>query len=203
MNSLTRRAKPTPAPAAGAADGSVIDVIIGAGAWSRSLRTAAAIARRAGFAALAVENRRTPVEVSILLTSDSVVSKLNAAYRKKQGVTDVLSFPAYTDRKGRAQAARALPHGSPQLLGDIAVAYGVLTKDAKAERKTLRAHLSHLVVHGVLHLLGYDHERDAEATTMERLEKEILARIGISDPYALAPAEAGSGAARRKKRALR
>lgn len=108
-----------------------------------------------------------PVELSILLTTDGAIRKLNALYRGKDKPTNVLSFPA----------------DDSLMLGDIAVAYGVTAREAKAEHKTLTAHLSHLVVHGVLHLLGYDHEDEKDAVTMERRERKILADLGIADPY--------------------
>ena len=153
-----------------------IDVNIAAVAWTRALRSAAAVCRRAANAALTGAGSKKPVEISILLTGDAAIRKLNATFRGKDKPTNVLSFPADADD--------ILPKGAPRPLGDIAVAYGVLAREAKAESKTLTAHLSHLVVHGVLHLLGYDHERDKDAVIMERLEKKILARLGISDPYA-------------------
>ena len=161
---------------------STINVITATPAWTRSLRTATAVCRRAANAALTTAGPRRAVDVSILLTNDSALRKLNAVFRGKDKPTNVLSFPAESD-DGRPPGAK----GQPRALGDIAIALGVLTREAKAEGKTLTAHLSHLVVHGVLHLLGYDHERDEDALTMERLEKRILARLGISDPYAIAP----------------
>ena len=158
-----------------------IDVNVASPAWTRALRGGAAVCRRAAKAALAAAGPKTPVEVSILLTGDAAIRKLNAAFRGKDKPTNVLSFPADADD------VRMSPQGAPRALGDIAVAYGVVKREAKAEGKTLTAHLSHLVVHGVLHLLGYDHERDKDAVTMERLEKKILARLGISDPYDAPP----------------
>ena len=167
-----------------------INVMVASQAWTRALRTAAAVCRRAARAALegtaleraAVEalTSRQPLEVSILLTTDNAVRKLNAVYRGKDKATNVLSFPATLDDK-----QSFVPAGEPLMLGDIAVAYGVAAREAKAEAKALAAHLSHLVVHGVLHLLGYDHENEKDAVTMERRERLILGRMGISDPYAL------------------
>jgi len=155
-----------------------IDIMIDAPTWTKALRNARAVCRRAGLAALTAVGPKAPVEVSVLLTGDGAVRKLNATYRGKDKATNVLSFPA-----GRP------PGETPRILGDIAVAYGVVAREAKAENKTLSAHLSHLVVHGVLHLLSYDHEDDKDATDMERLETTILARLGIADPYAAPSAE--------------
>ena len=108
--------------------------------------------------------------VVILLTSDAEVATLNQQFRAKPGPTNVLSFPA--------------PPNPEDHLGDIALAYGVCAREAAEQGKTLAAHLQHLVAHGVLHLLGYDHQTEAEAEAMEALERAILAGIGIADPYA-------------------
>lgn len=153
-----------------------IDVIVGSKTWPRA---AASAARAAAAAALAGAGWKKPAELSILLTTDGAVRKLNALYCNKDKATNVLSFPAL-------EAGEAAPKGVPRPLGDVAIAYGVLTKEAKAEGKAVKAHLSHLVVHGVLHLLGYDHGGDKDAATMERLEQKILKGLGIADPYDLA-----------------
>ena len=154
----------------------IIDVAVTAPAWTKRLRTPAAIARKAALAALSAAGPKRAVEVSIALTTDAAVRKLNALYRGKDKSTNVLSFPA-------GLTAADVPRGTPLPLGDVAVAFGVTAREAKAEDKAVKAHLSHLVVHGVLHLLGYDHETDADAEIMERREKRILARLGIADPY--------------------
>jgi probable rRNA maturation factor len=108
-------------------------------------------------------------EVSVLLTDDAGVQALNRAWRKIDKPTNVLSFPA----------ARA---GGP-LLGDIAIAYETLAREAAAENKPVLHHLAHLAVHGFLHLLGYDHQTDSQADVMEGLERAALARLDIADPY--------------------
>ena len=108
------------------------------------------------------------------------VRELNARFRDKDRPTNVLSFPA---------PESAAPH-----LGDIVLAYGVCASEAQAQGKTLSDHLSHLVVHGVLHLLGRDHEDDAEAEEMEAEEREILAELGVSDPYAADSSDSGQDA---------
>ena len=117
-------------------------------------------------------------DVTVLLADDACVQDLNARFRGKAAPTNVLSFPA---------PASAAPH-----LGDIALAYGVCAREAATQDKPLTEHLSHLVVHGVLHLLGYDHTVDAEAEGMEATERAILATLGIADPYRLDPARVGS-----------
>ena len=111
--------------------------------------------------------------ISILLTDDDTVRDLNARFRGKDTATNVLSFPA-APQPGVA---------GPQPLGDLALAYGVCATEATSQAKGLADHLRHLVVHGVLHLLGHDHEDDAEAEVMEGLERDILAGLGVGDPY--------------------
>lgn len=108
--------------------------------------------------------------LTILLTGDGALKKLNTAFRAKAKPTNVLSFPAAPN--------------SENYLGDVAIAYGVAAREARAAGKSLSDHAVHLGVHGVLHLLGYDHETMKQAKIMEPLETEILASIGIADPYA-------------------
>lgn len=108
--------------------------------------------------------------VTILLTDDESVRELNARFRQKDNATNVLSFPAPQNPEGH--------------LGDIALAFGVCVREAAEQGKPLAHHLQHLVAHGVLHLVGYDHETDAEAEQMEGLERVILAGLGVPDPYA-------------------
>lgn len=107
---------------------------------------------------------------TILLAGDRKLRALNNNFRGKDKPTNVLSFP-----------------GAGGYAGDIALAYGVTKKEAKAAGKTMANHATHLVVHGVLHLAGHDHERPKEARAMEGLEVKILGRLGISDPYAAPP----------------
>lgn len=142
-----------------------IDVEIEDEAWSLALPDAEALAVKAATAALDGDGG-----VVILLTDDDTVADLNIRFRDKAGPTNVLSFPAPEN-----------PEGS---LGDIALAYGVCAREAEAQGKPLAHHLQHLVTHGVLHLLGYDHLVDDEAEEMEALERRILAGLDIPDPYA-------------------
>ncbi|HVG52471.1 MAG TPA: rRNA maturation RNase YbeY [Xanthobacteraceae bacterium] len=127
--------------------------------------------RRAVAAAAAPDEAQG--ELSVLLTDDDAIRVLNAQWRHKDEPTNVLSFPA-------AHAGNI----GPRPLGDIVIAYETTAREAAAEHKQLDHHLAHLTVHGFLHLLGYDHESEADAETMERLEREILARLDIADPYA-------------------
>ncbi|GAK34755.1 endoribonuclease YbeY [Iodidimonas nitroreducens] len=123
------------------------------------------------------------VELAVELADDQRVARLNADYRGKSGPTNVLSFPAF-EADDLAAAFAATPPGMPLMLGDLILADGVMTAEALAQGKDFSDHLSHLVVHGVLHCLGYDHQEDDEASIMEALERRILADLGIADPYA-------------------
>ncbi len=134
--------------------------------WEAALPEAAELARIAGEAALDREG-----EVAIVLTGDAEVHALNLRFRNKDNPTNVLSFPAAENPEGH--------------LGDIALAYGVCVREAAEQGKSLSAHLQHLVAHGVLHLVGFDHETEAEAEAMEARERVILAGLGVSDPYAV------------------
>lgn len=134
------------------------------------------LAQSAVTAALAgADEDASACEVALLFTDDAAISEINAEWRGKDKPTNVLSFPAPEDMP--------LPEGEPRPLGDIALAYGVIAREAREQGKTLRDHTVHLIVHGTLHLLGYDHETDEEAEEMEQLETSILKGLGISDPY--------------------
>jgi probable rRNA maturation factor len=168
-----------------------VDVLIEAQAW-QSLPEAEDIVRRAiAFAATSgVEIRRPgPPQptlphkrrsigwrLCILLSDDETIARLNGQWRGQQKPTNVLSFPA--------PALYGAGPNQKTPLGDIAIAYETLAREAKENGVTVSSHLSHLVVHGFLHLLGYDHHMDDEAERMERLERDILARMGVHDPYA-------------------
>lgn len=115
------------------------------------------------------------MELCILFTDDDEIRKLNAEFRDKDKPTNVLSFPS---------GETPLPGGAPVMLGDIVLASGVVFREAEEQVKPLANHVLHLIVHGMLHLLGYDHEQDDEAEIMEALEIEALARLGLPNPYA-------------------
>nr|WP_246505137.1 rRNA maturation RNase YbeY [Microvirga antarctica] len=136
---------------------------------------AEALAQKAAAAASHVAGETGPdaLEVSVLLTDDKAVRVLNKTFRGMDKPTNVLSFPA------------PAPPGvtGPRHLGDIALAYDTLVREAEEESKPLADHFAHLIVHGVLHLLGYDHEVEAEAERMEGLEVKALSTLGIADPY--------------------
>ncbi len=122
------------------------------------------------------------IEVSVKFTHDEDVKALNAAYRNKEKATNVLAFPMF---EADLLAPLASADGRERLLGDVVLAGGVCAREAAAKGISIEDHAMHLVVHGTLHLLGYDHETgDGEAEAMEEVEREALAAIGIADPYA-------------------
>lgn len=126
-------------------------------------------------------------EIAILACDDARIAALNADFRGKPQPTNVLSWPE-TDLAPEADGALPIAPetGSPEapaLLGDIALAFDTCMREAREAGLSEAAHVTHLVVHGVLHLLGYDHERDGDASLMERLEVEILGKLGVADPY--------------------
>lgn len=125
-------------------------------------------------------------EISILACDDDKISVLNAEFRGKPTPTNVLSWPAQdlsADTPG-AMPDRPGPDFTGEIsLGDIAISYDTCAREVRESRKSLNDHVAHLVVHGTLHLLGYDHISDPDATLMERTEVEILGKMGIDDPY--------------------
>lgn len=159
-------------------NGPNIDIVVESELWS-ALPEPEALVERAIGVALAEAGTRIAAgaEISVVLTDDAAIRELNREWRGFDKPTNVLSFPGATpDRIARA------PH-----LGDIILAFETVQREAVAEAKTLADHASHLVIHGLLHLVGYDHESDEEAERMESLEVAALARLGIADPYADAP----------------
>jgi probable rRNA maturation factor len=154
----------------------LIDIEIEDAAWTAALPDAEALVRTACEAALASEGADGE-GVSLLLTSDLAVQALNARFREQDKPTNVLSFPA--------------PTNPERFLGDVALAFGTCAREAAEQGKPLAHHLQHLVAHGVLHLLGYDHMNDAEAQEMEGLERVVLAGLGVPDPYAAGEGDDG------------
>jgi probable rRNA maturation factor len=157
-----RRASPSRKPAS-------ISLVIGDLRWKQDASLLRLI-RRASR--LALQEEAGPA-LSILLADDARLRALNAAFRGKAKPTNVLSFPSR-------------PSDAPYL-GDVALAYGVVEREARAQGKSFAAHAAHLVVHGILHLTGQNHEKAKDARAMEALETGILAKLGIADPYAPRP----------------
>lgn len=148
-----------------------IDLRIAAPAWEQAIPDVAAFVRRTLAAAASAE--RAEPALAVLLTDDAEMRALNARWRGQDKATNVLSFPA--------------PEGFG--LGDIALGHETVAHEAAAQGKTFTAHAAHLLVHGFLHLLGYDHEDDSEAGDMEARERAILSALGVSDPYAVEMSE--------------
>jgi probable rRNA maturation factor len=155
-----------------------IAVRIEASGWRRRLADPVALARRVARAAMRDAGGDRAAELAVVLSDDARVRILNRDYRRKDKPTNVLSFPA---------RGPDMPDGAPLLLGDVVLALETCAREARAQGKTLRAHASHLVVHGVLHLLGHDHPNRRAAERMERRERRILAALGVADPYAPRP----------------
>lgn len=122
-------------------------------------------------------------EISLLGCDDARISGLNGAFRERQGPTNVLSWPSEERGAARPGAVPDLPDPDDPELGDIAIAYETCEREAADSGLRLEDHAMHLLVHGTLHLLGYDHIREADALLMERIEVEILATLGVADPY--------------------
>ena len=142
----------------------MIEVEIEDDAWLSALPDAGALVRRAAEAAL-----QGAGEVAIALSDDETVAELNQQFRNKAGPTNVLSFPS--------------PEFARPFLGDVILAKGVCVREALEQDKPLADHVTHLVVHGVLHLRGHDHEDEGEAEAREALERTLLAGLGVPDPY--------------------
>ncbi|NEW91684.1 rRNA maturation RNase YbeY [Rhodopseudomonas sp. BR0M22] len=154
----------------------VTEVVIEADCWQAEAAAEAIVLRAIEMAAEVIDADTGAAELAVMLTDDDHIQKLNASFRGKDKPTNVLSFPAaQPDVQG---------DGAPRMLGDIAIAYQTVRREADDEDKPFDHHLSHLAVHGFLHLVGYDHETDQEADEMEDAERLILARLGIPDPYA-------------------
>lgn len=122
-------------------------------------------------------------EVSLLGCDDARIAALNAAFRGRAAATNVLSWPSAERGPAVPGAAPAPPDPADPELGDIAIAWETCAAEARASGRSLADHATHLLVHGTLHLLGYDHMEDADADLMERIEVEILATLGVEDPY--------------------
>ena len=165
-----------------------IDIAEPSALWRERLPDAARLCDRAARATLrAVGDTPAAAELSIVLGDDALVQTLNRQWRGQDKSTNVLSFPI---------APMTLPRGAARLLGDVVLAFETLAAEAAAQGKPLAHHLSHLIVHGVLHLMGYDHEAADEAVRMETLEVAVLGELGVPDPYRVAEASHGGYLAR-------
>src|SRR5690242_21487353 len=155
------------------------EVLVTADCWQAEPGAEAVIHRAIEAAAEIADADTDDAELAVMLTDDAGIRTLNSNWRGIDKPTNVLSFPALRPPTGVSSADEI-----PPMLGDIAIAYETARREADDEQKPFDHHLSHLAVHGFLHLVGYDHETDDEAEAMEALEIEILAQLGIPDPYA-------------------
>jgi probable rRNA maturation factor len=156
----------------------ITEVLVVADCWQAEPDAETVIQRTIATAAEFVTADVAETELAVMLTDDAGIRTLNSNWRGIDKPTNVLSFPALPPSGPRG------PDDAPRMLGDIAIAYQTMRKEADDEQKPFDHHLSHLAVHGFLHLIGYDHETDDDAETMEALEREILSQLGIPDPYA-------------------
>lgn len=155
----------------------ITEVVAAADCWRSEPEANAIIARAIGAAARAVEADVAGRELAVMLSDDAGLRALNKDFRGIDKPTNVLSFPCAARQGGRG------PRKAPLSLGDIAIAYESVAREAAEAHAPFAHHLSHLVVHGFLHLVGYDHDTDDTAEAMEHLETKILAQLGIADPY--------------------
>jgi len=166
-----------------------IDVIVADPRWRAALPAPAegfveGWARAACLHAPAYGHRARGGDVAVRLTDDAEMRRLNRDYRGKDAATNVLAFP---------EDPAPVPAGPAARLGDLALGYETLCREAGAQGKSVGDHAAHLIVHGALHLLGFDHMDDADAARMEAAERAVLAAGGIADPYAAAGADARHG----------
>ena len=153
----------------------LVDVEVEDERWLEVLADAPAVIESAIAAALSAAGFKDQADVVVLLCDDAEMRQLNKEYRSKDKATNVLSFPAPKSMRVKG----VLDH-----LGDIALGFETCVREAGEQGKSLKNHVLHLSVHGALHLLGYDHEDDAGAESMEALERDILKGLGVADPYA-------------------
>ncbi len=163
-----------------------LDILVDEGNWAAALPAVDGHCRRAGKAAFdRVWCSARSAEATLVLADDARVAELNRVFRGIDAPTNVLSFPQVNGSGGcGAFEDQVDDNGPPVALGDIIVAYETTETEARRDGKALADHLSHLVVHGILHLLGYDHQTDCEIVRMESLETSVLAELGVADPYA-------------------
>ncbi len=158
------------------------DIDIAAPAWETSGLDIAPITRKTAHYVIetVLADRTATVELSIVLTDDRHIQELNRTYRGQDKPTNVLSFPQQDD----GFPCHFADDDSPMIvLGDVIIAYETLAREATEQNKALTDHYTHILVHGILHLCGYDHENDEDAAVMEQLEINILAEMGIANPY--------------------
>ena len=153
----------------------LIDVMVESSRWNTASGADATVRRALTEAAVAMGSDFKDRALAVLLSDDAAIRRLNAQWRGIDKATNVLSFPPAPNPGQQMEAVKSL--------GDIAIAYETTAREAAEEHKPFDHHLAHLAVHGFLHLRGYDHHSAAAAASMEQLERVILARLGVPDPY--------------------
>ena len=165
-----------------------IDLIVEDDRWRQALPELEAVAVEAAAMAVGGAGVGVGCEVSILACDDAAIAGLNRQFRQKDGPTNVLSWPSEDLSPGRPGGAPGLPEpgpsGPPVFLGDLALALETCRAEAESADIPLKFHVRHLILHGCLHLLGYDHVADEDAALMEGIESRLLTKAGYPDPYA-------------------
>jgi probable rRNA maturation factor len=162
----------------------LVDTVIEDPRWQDILPPLAETAARATLAELSLDPAW--FQIVVMGCDDARIATLNTEFRGKPAPTNVLSWPALDRAAENPGDMPFLPEGQtdePEELGDIAIAYETCAREAADQAKSLEDHATHLIVHAVLHLLGYDHLNDADATLMEETEIRVLAKLGVADPY--------------------
>ncbi|QDL91587.1 rRNA maturation RNase YbeY [Paroceanicella profunda] len=175
----------------------LVELVVEDDRWVSFTPPLAGLAERAARAALeAVGLSPEGYEISLLACGDERITELNAEFRGKESPTNVLSWPTHElapDSPGAVPWLPPEPAGEgPDILGDIAISYETALREAMEQEKRAEDHILHLILHATLHLLGYDHETDADAALMEGIESETLVSMGLPDPYTLPDAEEAS-----------
>jgi len=166
----------------------LVELVVEAEGWALALPDLADLAEAAARRALAASGREPEAyEIALLACDDARIAALNAAFRGKEAPTNVLSWPAFETLPPpgavRESALASDPAARRTPLGDVAIALETVRREAEAASLPLKDHAIHLILHGCLHLLGYDHATEAEADLMEGIETRALAELGIDDPY--------------------
>lgn len=181
--STASRSKAEPAKANGLSNSVELFVDVASDGWKDAPSMEALIRECVACVFATFPDVDAPLELSVRLTDDGDIAQLNREFRKQDKPTNVLSFPSFERDELQGVFAAALADGPPVILGDIIITQGVTAREASEQGKTFHDHMAHLVVHGLLHLLGFDHIEDDEAHEMESHEQTILASLGIADPY--------------------
>lgn len=167
------------------ADTALVDLVIEDARWPDTLLAKAEHAARATLVTLGLPDQG--FEIALLACDDDRIAALNSEFREKPAATNVLSWPAWdlsADEDGSPpEPPECGIHDQPEALGDIAIAFETCQREAREQGKSFDDHVTHLIVHSVLHLLGYDHMRDKDAALMEEIEIRILASMGLPNPY--------------------